>query len=74
MARYKELTPTLRARICELHDIGWDYRRIHKRYPWIPLSTIRYTTVKELERRDGVSKPRTGRLKKLSKADKDRII
>ncbi|KAJ5886319.1 uncharacterized protein N7473_008993 [Penicillium subrubescens] len=74
MARSKELTPTLRARICELHDIGWGYRRIQKRYPWIPLSTVRYTIIKEAERRDGVSKPRKGRPKKLTEADKERII
>ncbi|KAJ5475057.1 hypothetical protein N7539_008123 [Penicillium diatomitis] len=74
MARSKELTPTLRARICELYAINWGYKRIHKRYPWIPLSTIRYTIIKERERQDSISKPRKGRPKKLTKADKDRII
>ena len=74
MARSKELIPTLRARICELHDIGWGYKRIHKRYPWIPLSTIAYTIKKEPERRDGVSKRRTGRPKKLTEADEARIL
>jgi hypothetical protein len=66
MARSNELTPALRERICELHAIGWGYRRIHQRYPWIPLSTIRYTIKKEHERREGVSKPRSGRPKKLT--------
>lgn len=33
MARSKELTPTLRAPLCELHAIKWGYRRIHNRYP-----------------------------------------
>lgn len=62
MARSEELT------------LGWGYRRIHKRYPWIPLSTIRYTIIKEPERRDGVSKPRKGHPTKLTEADKDRIL
>lgn len=74
MARSKEFTPTLRARICELHNIGWGYKRIHKRYSWIPLSTIAYTIKKEPERRDGVSKPRPGRPKKLTKADQTHIL
>ncbi|KAJ5479957.1 hypothetical protein N7530_005466 [Penicillium desertorum] len=74
MARDKELTPAIRERICELHAIGWGYRRIHKRYPDISLSTIRYTVNKESERRDGVSKPRPGRPKKLTEADKDLIL
>jgi hypothetical protein len=50
MAYSKELTPALRERICELHAINWGYKRIHKRYPWISLSTIRYTIKKEPER------------------------
>lgn len=74
MTQSKELTPTLRARICELHDIGWGYRRIQKRYPWIPLSTVRYTIIKEPERCDSVSKPRKGRPKKLTEADKHWIL
>ncbi|OGE49971.1 hypothetical protein PENARI_c019G06796 [Penicillium arizonense] len=74
MARSKELTPAIRERICELHAIGWGYKRIHGRYPYIPLSTIRYTVTKEKERRDGVSKPRSGRPKKLTEADKDRLL
>lgn len=74
MARSTELTPALRERICELHSIGWGYRRIHKRYPWIPISTIRYTIVKEPERRQGVSKARSGRPKTLTEADKNRLV
>ncbi|OQE64569.1 hypothetical protein PENNAL_c0221G04517, partial [Penicillium nalgiovense] len=74
MARDKELVPAIRERICELHAIGWGYRRIHKRYPDISLTTIRYTVNKESERRDGVSKPRSGRPKKLTEADKGIIL
>ncbi|KAJ5163491.1 uncharacterized protein N7500_005321 [Penicillium coprophilum] len=64
MARSKELTPAIR----------WGYRRIHNRYPYIPISTIRYTVKKESERRAGVSKPRSGRPKKLTEANKDQIL
>lgn len=74
MARSNELTPALRERICELHAIGWGYGRVHKRYPWIPLSTTRYTIKKEQERRNGVSKPRSGRPKKLTEDDKNQIL
>ncbi|KAF3391222.1 Sterol 3-beta-glucosyltransferase UGT80A2, partial [Penicillium rolfsii] len=49
MAPSSELTPALRERICELHSIGWGYKRIHKRYPWISLGGIRYTIKKEPE-------------------------
>ena len=64
MARSKELTPAVRERICELHAINWGYKRIHQRYPAIPISTIRYTIKKEPERREGISKRRSGRPKK----------
>ncbi|KAJ5509350.1 hypothetical protein N7527_011493, partial [Penicillium freii] len=65
------LTPAIRERICELHSAAqWGYKRIHQRYPWISLSTIRYTIKKEHERRAGVSKPRSGRPKKLNATDK----
>ncbi|OOQ88244.1 hypothetical protein PEBR_13161 [Penicillium brasilianum] len=63
MARSKELTPAIRERICELHAINWGYKRIHQRYPSIPISTIRYTIKKEPERQEGVSKRRSGRPK-----------
>jgi hypothetical protein len=57
MARSKELTPTIHARICELLDIGWGYKRIHTRYPQIHLSTIQYTIKKENQRNDQQSLP-----------------
>lgn len=73
MSRSPELTPALRERICELYAIGWGYKRIHNRYPYIPRSTIQYTVKKEPERRQGVSKSRSGRPHKLSEQQKDRI-
>lgn len=74
MARSKELTPALRKRICELSAIKLGYTRIHARYSWIPISTIRYTIKKEPERRMGVSKPRSGALRSLPSEDKSRIL
>lgn len=74
MGRSKEPTPALPERICELHVIKWGCRRIHQRYPWISISTIRYTIKKEPERRIGISKPRSGHPKKLTEDEKARII
>ena len=71
MAKNKEMTPTMRARICELHSIGWGYRKIHTRYPQIPVSTIRYTILNENDRDDHASKPRSGRPPVLSPEQKD---
>lgn len=74
MARSKELTPTMRARLCELRDIGWSYRQIHQRYPDIPLSTIRYTISKQSERTGEESLRRNGRPKGLSPEEQQHII
>lgn len=41
MPRRTELTPQLRFRICELHSIGWDAKKIHNKYPDIPVNTIK---------------------------------
>lgn len=69
-----ELTSAIRERICELHAIGWGYKRIHTRYPQVSLSTIRYTIKKEPERRAGVSKARSGRPTKLNSTEKVRLF
>lgn len=75
MAPRSELTPALRERICELSQAaGWGYKRIQKRYPWVSLSSIRYTIKKDRERLNGVSKPRSGRPRKLDKADRERLL
>lgn len=74
MAPRSELTPAVRERICELSAVGWSYRSIHKRYPWVSISGIRYTIKKERERLDGVTKPRSGRPKKLDDADRERLF
>ena len=37
-----KICPNGSARICELHSIGWGYKRIRKKHSHISLSTIRY--------------------------------
>ena len=75
MAPRSELTPALRERICELHDVvGWGYKRIQKRYPFVSLSGIRYTIKKDREKIGGVSKASTRRPRKLDEADQEKFM
>ena len=75
MTPRSEFTPALRARICELSQgAGWGYKRIQKRYPWVSLSGIRHTIKKDRERLNGVSKPRSGRPRKLDDTDRQRLL
>lgn len=73
MPRGKELSPQLRSRVCELHSLGYGYKRIHKIHPEIPVSTIQTTIRREAVRRDNQSRPRSGAPKKLSEEQRDRI-
>ena len=66
-----QLQPYERIKIIELKDIGWSYREIEKRYPHIPLSTIKATVLKSNKR--GLTQealPRSGGPQKLSTEDK----
>ncbi|PNP41085.1 hypothetical protein TGAMA5MH_06955 [Trichoderma gamsii] len=71
--RGKELSPTLRSRICELHSVGYGYKRIHQIHPEVPVSTIRYTIKKEADRHDNKSMSRPGQPKKLSEEQRKQI-
>lgn len=71
--RGKELSPTVRSRICELHNAGYGYKRIHQIHPEVPVSTIRYTIKKEADRRDNKSMSRPGQPKKLSEEQRKLI-
>lgn len=71
--RGKELSPTLRSRICELHSVGYGYKRIHQIHPEVPISTIRYTIKKEADRSDNKSISRPGQPRKLSEEQRRRI-
>ena len=69
----KELTPDIRSRICELRSINWSWKKIHERYPDIPLSTIRYTVKREEARNQNKSLPRTGRPRILTDEQRDHV-
>lgn len=69
----RELGPQLRARLCELRDIGWGFRQIHTRYPHIPLSTIKTTIYRESTRSNNISKPRSGTPRRLTEEHRNRI-
>ena len=69
----KELTPQMRARLCELHSIGWGARRIHRKHPEIPISTISYTLKMERVRDDNRSLQRPGQKRKLTEEHRDHI-
>lgn len=70
--RGKELTPEMRARICELRSIGWSYRKIQERHS-IPLSTIVSTIKREHDRVGQKSKPRSGAPKIITQEERDRM-
>lgn len=69
----RELDPQTRSRICELKQQGWSYGQLAKRFPHIPLGTIKTTIRREPERTNCVSKPRSGAPKKLNETDIQRI-
>lgn len=71
--RGKELSPTLRSRICELHSVGYGYKRIHQIHPEVPVSTIRYTIKKEADRSDNKSMSRPGQPRKLTEEQRKQI-
>ena len=72
--RGKELTPEMRARICELRSIGWSYRKIQARHSTIPLSTIVSTCKREHDRVGQKSNPRSGAPRKTTKDGGDRMV
>jgi transposase len=73
--RNQELDPYTRTRICELKNTaGWSYKQIQQEYPTIPKSTIQSTIRREAQRVDNHSIARSGRPRKLSEEDRDRIL
>lgn len=70
----KELTPEIRARLCELKAIGWTFTMIHKRYPHIPYSTIQTTIKRESTRKQQHSAPRSGRPKKITPEEQQQLL
>jgi hypothetical protein len=52
----------------------WSYSQIHKKYPNIPLSTIKYTCLKLRIRDKEQSLKRSGRLKILNDDDRQKVL
>ena len=72
--RGKELSPQLRARVCELRSLRWSYNKIHKKHPEIPRSTIAYTCIKEAERINNFSLLRVGAPRVISETERDSLF
>ncbi|KFY07262.1 hypothetical protein V492_07300 [Pseudogymnoascus sp. VKM F-4246] len=72
--RGKELTPVMRARICELRSIGWTYKQIQEKHPTIAFSTIVSTCRREHDRVDQKSKPRSGAPRKITEDEGDQMV
>lgn len=69
-----ELSPTMRVRIVELSSERWSAPRIHRKYPQIPLSTIRSTLkAYPIGTNDFTSKPRSGRPRALTEEQRDHV-
>lgn len=72
--RKQELDPFTRTKLVELKTVAkWSYGRIHKEYPTIPLSTIKYTVLQASKRVDNHSLPRSGQPRKLNEEDIKKI-
>jgi hypothetical protein len=71
--RGAELSPQMRARICELRSLRWSYDKIQKKHPEIPYSTIRNTCVKEATRVN-VSQPRAGAPRVITEDERNSLL
>ncbi|CZS92493.1 uncharacterized protein RAG0_03093 [Rhynchosporium agropyri] len=70
----QELQPQMRARIVELASEKWSAPQIHRKYPEIPLSTIRLTIKTYLfGTTDFISKPRVRRPRALPEEQRDHM-
>ncbi len=69
----RELSPQMRARICELSSINWSPRRIHEKHPEIPYNTIRTTIRRQALRVDNALALRTSRLYSLTEEQRDYV-
>jgi transposase len=70
-----ELTPHLRTQITTLKEVaGWSYGEIHKKFPDLPLSTIKMTCLRSRIRHKEESLKRSGRPSKLNDDDRQKIL
>jgi hypothetical protein len=69
--RGPELSPQMRARICELRSLGWLYDRIRIKHLEIPKSTIGDTCRQEAKRLGNTSQPRPGPPRVITEDQRD---
>jgi hypothetical protein len=70
-----ELDVNLRTQITTLKEVAkWSYGQIHKKYPYIPLSTIKTICLRSRIRQKEESRKRSGRLKILNEDDRQKIL
>jgi hypothetical protein len=72
--RGAELSPQMRARICELRSLKWSYDRIHKKHPEIPRTTIADTCRNEIKRLNNASMPRSGAPRVITEDERDALF
>jgi hypothetical protein len=72
--RSPELSPQMRARICELRSLGWSYDRIQKKHPEIAYSTIGDTCRKEAKRLNNFSNPQSGAPRVITEDERDSLL
>ena len=73
MPRGRQLSPQLRARICELHSIRYTATQIRTIHPEIPIKTIRSVIRQFATRSDCLTLPRSGRPRILTEEQRDHI-
>ena len=76
--RGAELTPTLRARICELRDAGWSYGKIAAQVSRlgdiISRSTVQTICRREIKRVNNQSRPRPGTPRVITEVERDMMM
>ena len=74
-SRNCELDVNLRTQITTLKEVAkWFYNQIHKKFPHIPLSTIKTTCLRSRIRQKEESLKRSGRPKILNEDDRQKIL
>ena len=72
--RGAELSPQMRARICELRSLKWSYDRIYKKHLEIPRTTIADTCRNEAKRLNNASRPRSGAPRVITEDERDALF
>lgn len=72
--RGPQLDVYTRTKITTLRSEGLKYKEIHARLPHIPFGTIASTCYLENKRQNNATSPRSGRPRKISEDDRDRMF